>query len=182
MNNETFIPSPAGFHFAPVYFTDIGSSLSTQGLIMPQWNHQHQWLTRRMLASSALAVERPSREFPGGIEQIRLDRGVPVRSQVTLNGAIVSVTDFENGRPITQLVDSNFDGRMDTRRRFRAGILGTEPYLHWDEFERRMRPFANALQHLLEWQESDFAGTGVFRYRETYLQDGSVVYLWDFEN
>jgi hypothetical protein len=72
-----------------------------------------------MLVSAAYIIQRPGTEFEGSVEQVYLRQGLPVRAEVTLNGRVVSVTEFENGRPVVQRVDIALNGRMDTVRRFR---------------------------------------------------------------
>jgi hypothetical protein len=71
-----------------------------------------------MLTASAVSVQRPSAEFPGGVEQVFLRQGSPIRAEVTFNGRIVSVTEFINGRPVTGRLDMDLDGRMETTREY----------------------------------------------------------------
>jgi len=75
----------------------------------------------------------PSAEFEGGVEQFHLERGLPIRAEVTLNGRVVSVTEYENGSPITQRLDLNLDGYMDTVRRFCRITAGARDSLGADE-------------------------------------------------
>jgi hypothetical protein len=89
------------------------------------------------------------------VEQIFLNRGIPVRAEVTLNNAIVSVTEFENGYPVVQRLDMDLDGRMETVRNFDKSSIRAA--------------------------ESDWYGGGVFGSAELYREDGSVVYSWDLD-
>jgi hypothetical protein len=88
------------------------------------------------------------------VERVLLERGIPVRAEVSLNDTLVAVTEYKNGRPDIQRVDLDLDGRMETVRRFR-GVLRSS--------------------------ESDWSGTGAFSTRELYQEDGSVVYMWDLD-
>ena len=64
-------------------------------------------------------LERPSLEFKGGIEVVELAQGIPIRAREFVGDLMVSETEFLRGRPQLQRLDLNFDGRMDTFRRFR---------------------------------------------------------------
>jgi len=84
-----------------------------------------------------------------------LDNGVPVRAEVTHDDIMVSVIEFENGRPVIQRLDMDMDGRMETVRRFDRSVLRTAA--------------------------SDWYGDGIFSSSELYRDDGSVVYSWDLD-
>ena len=155
LRSETYLPAPGGFQFAPINFTELCASKSYAGLLYPQRDECCQDINRRMLASFAVSVQRSSPEFKGGVEQVFLDCGKPIRAEVTLNGAIVSVTEFENGYPYIQRLDIDLDGRMETIRRFGSGRLRSS--------------------------ESDWNGGGVFGTAELYREDGSIVYSWDLD-
>jgi hypothetical protein len=115
---ETFLFAPGGFPFVPVNFEEICASGGYAGLLFPKYNHRSPGMGPRMLIASAASVQRPSTEFPGGVEQVFLRQGLPVRSEITLNGKIVSVTEFSNGRPVIQRLDMDLDGRMETTRHY----------------------------------------------------------------
>ena len=153
--NETYLSAPGGFSFSPVIFEELGGSGKYAGLIFPRYNSRGQSISRRVISAYASSVQRPSAEFSGGVEQIFLNRGIPVRAEVTLNNTIVSVTEFENGRPVVQRVDMDLDGRMETVRNFDQGAIRAA--------------------------ESDWYGGGVFGSAELYREDGSVVYSWDLD-
>jgi len=123
-------------------------------------------LTRRALVSFCVSISRPSVEFDGAVERIFLERGIPLQAEEILNGKQVSFTEFERGIPVIQRIDLDLDGRMETVRRFRP------PGPDFNEtFDYRS---------LIASSES---GWGDERYMtgEMYLQDGSVVYLWDID-
>ena len=148
---ETFTFVPGSFSYSPVGFVSLGASETFEGLLVPVRDHLSQGLTRRALVMAAVILERPCREFEGGTERIYLRQGFPVLSEVTADGMLVSVTEFENGFPVIQRVDLDRDGRMETIRRFRRN------------------------SHALESSSSDWDGDGFFEYVELYLEDGSVV-------
>jgi hypothetical protein len=178
LENGVYLPAPGGFRFAPLGFIEICASDSTSGLLYPQREPLQQNITRRMLASFAASVQQPSVEFPGGIEHVYLDNGIPVNSEVILNNKIVSFTEFENGRPVTQWLDLDLDGRMETVRRFRRDFFAGRSALNWDELQGRLSQGVDFRQ-LLESSESDWNGDGKFESGELYLEDGSVVNRWN---
>jgi hypothetical protein len=155
LGNETYLPAPGGFPFAPIIFEELCASNSFAGLLFPRHDPRGQGINRHMLASHAVSLQRPSPEFEGGVEQVFIERGIPVRAEVTLNDVIISVTEFENGYPVIQRLDMDLDGRMETVRRFdRSGM---------------------------RLSESDWHGGAVFGSAELYRKDGSVVYSWDLD-
>jgi hypothetical protein len=155
LGSETYLFAPGGFSFAPVIFEELGGSGNYAGLLFPRRSFRSQSISRRILASFAASVLRPSAEFSGGVEQIFLNQGVPVRAEVTHNDTIVSVTEFENGHPVVQRLDMDLDGRMETVRHFDKSVIRAA--------------------------ESDWYGDGVFGSAELYREDGSVVYSWDLD-
>jgi len=155
LGSETWHSAPGGFSFAPIVFDELGGSAAYAGLLFPRRNYRNQGISRRMLMSYAASVQRPSAEFPDGVEQVFLNQGLPVRAEITINNAMVSVTDFENGQPIVQRVDMDMDGRMETVRNFDKSVMRAA--------------------------ESDWYGGGVFATAELYREDGSVVYSWDLD-
>jgi hypothetical protein len=124
LGKETFLFAPGYFQFAPVNFERFEDTGDAWGFAFPRFDPLCQGINRRMLASFAVTVQRPSAEFDGGLEQIHLERGVPIRAEVTLGGKTVSVTEYENGRPVIQRLDLDLDGYMDTIRRFRRSTAG----------------------------------------------------------
>jgi tetratricopeptide (TPR) repeat protein len=115
-----FIPRPGDFFFAPLRFVELPGGVPSPGtgLLYPE-RDPSAVITRRTMISFALRVERPSREFPGAVETVDLEGGIPVRATEYLEGRVVSVTGFFKGRPVTQFVDLNLDGRLETLRFFR---------------------------------------------------------------
>jgi len=177
LESGLYLPAPGGFLFAPLGFIEICASDSTSGLLYPQRQPLQQEITRRMLASFAASVQQPSMEFPGGIEHIYLQNGIPVNAEVILNNKVVSFTEFENGRPVTQWLDLDLDGRMETVRRYRRNFFAGKTALNWDELQGRLSKPDFRL--LLESSESDWNGDGKFESREEYREDGSVVNKWN---
>jgi hypothetical protein len=130
LGKETFQFAPNYFQFAPLNLEQFGEA----GFIFPCFDPLCQSISRRMLASFAVTVQRPSAEFDGGVEQIHLERGLPIHAEVVLGGRTVSVTEYENGRAVIQRLDLNLDGQMDTVRRFHritsgARTLGADELL-----------------------------------------------------
>jgi hypothetical protein len=155
LGNETWIPSPGGFPFAPIVFEELGASNSYAGLLFPRNNRLGSGLNRRLLAYYAVSVQHPSTEFEGGVEQVFFAKGIPIRAEVTRKGLTVSVTEYENGYPVIQRLDMDMDGRMETVR----------------QFDRRG----------LKSVETDWRGDGLYGSAELYRENGSVVYSWDMD-
>jgi len=182
MESGLYLPAPGGFRFAPIGFIEICASDTTPGLLYPQREPLQQGITRRMLVSFAVSVQYPSVEFPGGLEHIYLENGIPINSEVILGNKTVSFTEFENGRPVLQWLDLDLDGRMETLRRFRKDIFTGKSALSWDDLQRRLLLGGHDLRQLLESSESDWNGDGIFESGEMYREDGSVVNKWRLTN
>ncbi|MDR1862320.1 MAG: tetratricopeptide repeat protein [Treponema sp.] len=164
-----YIPRPGDFFFSPLRFIELPESSPSPGssLLYPERDPSAAALTLRTLISFALRVERPSREFPGATETVDLDGTVPIQAREYLGDRLVSVTDFSRGRPVTQSVDLNLDGRLETTRFFRqpspSGGEGGDP----------ADPFG-LLDYSLdfEYADSDWDGDGVFEEREYAAEKG----------
>jgi len=114
LDGALFIPRPFDFYFSPVIFIELWGS----GVLFPRRDPMTAPLTRRVLVSWSLRVERPSLEFNGGIEVVELNQGIPVRAREYVGNLMVAETEFLRGRPQIQWVDLDFNGRMDTVRHF----------------------------------------------------------------
>ena len=153
LNGKRYIPRPLEFLFTPVRFVP----LVLGGPDYPELESSLPLITERNLVSSALIIEQPSADFPGGVERVELNSGVPVKSTTSINGKKVSETEFRMGVPFIQYLDLDMDGRMETRRRFDQGVHGR-----------------------VIITESDWDGDGVYEYAETLQDDGSIKKSWDF--
>jgi len=182
LESGLYLPTPGGFRFAPIRFIEICASDTTPGLLYPRREPLQQGITRRTLVSSAVSVQQPSVEFPGGLEHIYLDNGIPINAEVILGNKTVSFTEFENGRPVIQWLDLDLDGRMETLRHFRKDIFAGKSALNWDDLQRRLSQNGPDFRQLFESSESDWNGDGVFESGEVYREDGSVVNKWRLTN
>ena len=169
---EKFQYRPADFQFAPVSFIEIGGSRLHAGLAFPVLSSQYLEITRRTLVLNSSSIQRPSVEFNGAVENIVLERGIPLHAFETLNGMTLSVTEFERGAPVLQYIDLDLDGRMETVRRFHRPSADYP----WLDSELRYD-----YHRLIASSQSDWTGEGMYKTGEVYLQDGSVVYLWDMD-
>jgi hypothetical protein len=154
------------FRYTPVTFSEFGGE---NGLRYPEYARSSSRLTLRALVSAAIEIERPAAGFSGAVERIVMRNGAPERSRVFLEGALVSDTEFERGRPVTQRIDLDLDGRLETRRRFRLGAKGVNEAADvlLPDFE-------------LESSSSDWDGDGVFEYREVY-EGNRILRHWDMD-
>jgi hypothetical protein len=135
VDDVRYIPRPLEFHFLPFRFVEIWGS----GVLFPRRDPLCPPLTRRVLAMQSYRIERPSREFRGGVEIVELSQGIPIRAREFVGDLMVSETDFLRGRPQLQRLDLNFDGRLDTFRWFRRPYRPMELEDLWDydrDFER----------------------------------------------
>ncbi|MDR0387990.1 MAG: hypothetical protein LBH57_08125 [Treponema sp.] len=162
----TYRFNPLEFAFSPLLIAEIPED---GGLPYPERDPRGTRLTGRTLASFAAGLERPGREFPGALELVTLERGVPRRAAEYLEGRAVSVTEFLRGRPVVQRIDLDLDGRMETIRRFRvqAGPPGPEE--------------GRGYVWIPESSESDWDGDGIYETGEEYLSDGSIARSWDLD-
>ena len=173
LSDEEFLFRPADFQFAPLEFIELGGSRNTAGFLYAVPADQNIDLTRRILVMSCSLLTCSSVEFKNGRETFYMQRGIPVKSEITvpgeiLNGDTASVTNFERGFPVIQYIDLDLDGRKETIRRFRRPASSD----NWD--------FRSYLS-LMASSESDWAGDGRYTTREVYREDGSVVYSFDMD-
>jgi tetratricopeptide (TPR) repeat protein len=163
-----YIPSPGGFLFSPLRFIELPGSAPSpgNGLLYPEKESTMATVSRRTLIAFALQVERPSREFPGAVETVDLDKSIPVGAKEHLNGRIVSVTEFFRGRPVVQHADLNLDGYLETVRFFRRSFQEKEPG-SVDPLE--------LLDYSLDFErtESDWDRDGIFEEGE-YVQKSNA--------
>jgi hypothetical protein len=106
-----FIPDV--FYFAPLHFEPI---IDDYGLSFPELSGAV--LSGAVLAAFANAITRPSAEFPGAVEELRLVDGIIVSSVERLKGRRISETRYRNGLAVSQRVDIDLDGRLETIRYF----------------------------------------------------------------
>ena len=158
LEGERFVPRPQNFFFAPIQFRDITSrgisnqGSGSEGVLFPE-KQMTAALTRRVLIANAYMVERPSVEFQGALEVIELNQSIPIRAREYLNERMISETDFLRGRPISQRVDLDLDGRLETVRRFRNSSLVQDGVM----------PAVESLldyERIFEYAESDWVGDG----------------------
>ena len=131
LDGAVFIPRPLELNYSPVLFTDLWNS----GVLFPRRDPLNPPLTRRVLVSQSLRVERPSLEFSGGREIVELNQGIPVRAREYVGDLMVSETEFLRGRPQLQRLDLDFDGKAETVRRFKRSYGPAELEELWD-YER----------------------------------------------
>jgi hypothetical protein len=169
LDGIAYIPRPGEFFFTPLRFTEFLAG-GAASFLYPQRDDRWRGLSRRGLTAFSLAIERPGGEFPGAVELVELDRGIPRRSVEYVEGRPAAVTEFSAGRPLVQRIDLDLDGRMETIRRFRQdgpGEGGTAG------------PSAHG--RVLESSESDWDGDGVYETGEEYFPEGTIRRAWDLD-
>jgi hypothetical protein len=171
LGDLVFTPAPGALFFFPLRFTWLaagespGTPAGESGLPYPEADPQQGRLNSRTLVSHALNIRRPSREFPGALEYIELEGGVPRRATEILEGRIVALTEFNRGIPRIQRLDLDLDGRMETIRHFREA--SPDEGAPWN------------YEKILESVETDRDRDGLYEIEERFLPDGTVVFSWD---
>jgi hypothetical protein len=163
-----YLPRPGDFFYRPLGFTELCGGGGEPGLSFPEDDAAR--LVMRTVVMSSLRIMRPGAEFPGAMEIIDLDRGVPLRAVEILGGRTVSAAEFAAGRPLVQRLDLDLDGRMETVRHFRGAEPGGGEA---DFFFDREKDIALS--------ESDWDGDGIFETGEEHFPDGTVIYSWDMD-
>ncbi|MDR2419689.1 MAG: hypothetical protein LBD79_11690 [Treponema sp.] len=164
--NTRFVPRPFDFFFAPVYFINLFDGPPNE-FLYPERDPLSSSLSKRAMISSAVFIERPSAEFAGAIERIELENGVPQSAVEWLKEQLISQTSFSLGRPISQYVDLDLNGHLETVRHFRQA--GSAP----------VSLDLDALEKTVEFIESDRDGDGIFEYAEQHSA-GVILRFWDF--
>ena len=141
-----YIPRPLDFHFSPFMFIELWRG----ALLFPHRDVLSPPLTRRVLVTHVYRIERPSLEFSGGIEVVELSQGIPIRAREYVGELKVSETDFLRGRPQLQWLDLNFDGKMDTVRRFNRVYRPMELEELWD-YDRDIESSVTVDDLEMEW-------------------------------
>jgi hypothetical protein len=171
LDGVVYIYRSRNFPLSPIRFTALMGGGPLQGAFMyPVRDLSDPRLTRRTLLSFAETVERPSREFAGAAERIEMERGIPVSGAEYLRGRTVLITEYRLGKPVSQRVDLDLDGRMETVRRFRAAHLEETGVSGYEPFEYGV---------VLDSSESDWDGDGIYETGEEYLNDGRTARSWD---
>jgi hypothetical protein len=125
------------------------------GILLADPNPRAAAFTRGMMAAYAYRIERPGRNFPGGIEAFECGGGVIHSAKEYVDGRLAAETFYEGGVPVSQRIDLDLDGRMETVRRFSRATSETA------------LPGIDAAFEIAS-VESDFDGDGVAEYREVY--------------
>jgi hypothetical protein len=162
LGETTYIYRPRNFPLSPVRF---GPLAGDGAFLYPFWDSGDSRPTERTLVSFAGTIERPGREFPGAVERVEMEQGIPLSGAEYLRGRTVLVTEYRNGRPVLRRLDLDLDGRMETLRRFRAAEETV-----YDPFKHEAIP---------ESSESDWDGDGIYETGEEYLLDGRTARSWD---
>ncbi|MDR2509594.1 MAG: hypothetical protein LBC77_03000 [Spirochaetaceae bacterium] len=113
--NTAFYFIPDTFFYAPVHFERLAGEDSP---LYPVFDEGASPVNAKMLYAFAYVVERPSVEFSGAVEELRLVNGVVISAVERFDGRRVSQTIYKDGRPLRQNADLDLDGRLETIRYF----------------------------------------------------------------
>jgi antitoxin component YwqK of YwqJK toxin-antitoxin module len=100
------------FFYAPVRFEYLFGGTT----VFPEYNDVDDRVNEKILVSHAYIIEHDSSEFAGAREQVKLQDGIIISALETLDGKIISQTEYDNGKAILQKVDIDLDGKMETVR------------------------------------------------------------------
>jgi antitoxin component YwqK of YwqJK toxin-antitoxin module len=109
--NDVYFFRPEDFYYSPIVFENLCGSV-----LFPERDELE--LSERTLISFSYMMEKPSDEFAGAVKRLRLSDGVILFDEEILNGKIVSKTEYKNGKPFLQKVDTDLDGSIETIRHF----------------------------------------------------------------
>jgi tetratricopeptide (TPR) repeat protein len=165
-----YILRPGEFFFRPLVFEEFLSE-GTASFLYPQRETGGEGISQRALAAFSLTIQRQGLEFPGALEVVELDRGIPRRATEYVEGRPAAVTEFAAGRPLVQRIDLDLDGRLETLRRFRQD----SPPLGDDSFPAGLAAYAR----IPESSESDWDGDGEYETGEEYGSGGVLIRGWD---
>jgi hypothetical protein len=110
VNGLRYVFKPNDFFFTPLKLNSI------VGVLYPETTQTV--LAERALITEALFIERDSSEFIGAVERIEIENGIPIRAREFLDERIVSETTFSAGKPVSEIIDLDLDGIMETKRVF----------------------------------------------------------------
>lgn len=165
--NMRYVPRLLDFAFAPVRFITLFDG-PPHAFLYPEQNPLSYSLSKRAMLSSAAFIERPSAEFAGAVERIELENGVPRSASEWLDKRLVSETSFTLGRPVSQRIDLDLNGYLETIRRFkRAGSTAVNQDI-------------DLLEKTIEFIESDWDANGIYEYAEQH-NAGAILRFWDFD-
>jgi hypothetical protein len=155
LDSVRYVHRPRDFFYSPISLKEFLPGFS----LYPEPDPLAQYLTPQGLAYFSFYLERPSGEFPSGVERIELNQGIAQRALELVNGGIAAETEFSSGRAVFQRIDLDLDGRMETERRF----MDTP-----DEISSRTHDPLDYAKIPLSSQ-SDWDGDGIFETGEDYI-------------
>ncbi|MDR1867129.1 MAG: hypothetical protein LBQ77_02540 [Treponema sp.] len=141
IDHERYVPAAGSLITEPITLQHfIGSFL------YPQPNPHFIPLNKNMLSMSARYIERPSSMFSNITEIVELNEGIPYRArEYNATGLLLSETVFSHGKPVTQTIDLDCDGRRETIWHFLPDMESA---------------------YILSYSESDWDNDGEFEYIE----------------
>jgi tetratricopeptide (TPR) repeat protein len=173
LDGVRYVHRPRDFFYTPVLLEEFLPGFS----LYPELDPLLKLLSPEDLGYFSVYLERPSREFPGGIERIELKQGIPQRAVELAGGRPAAETEFREGRPVLQRIDTDLDGRMETERRFREDTEGILP-------REEERDDLFNYKKSFESTQSDWDGDGIFETGEDYFYSASgerTIRSWDMD-
>ncbi|MCX7655853.1 MAG: hypothetical protein N2Z76_04950 [Treponemataceae bacterium] len=164
VENTFFITNPEEFQWAPLRFIPLMRTTSGQTFVYPSLEIPLPRITERSLWSFAVTILRPGKIMPGSWEQLEVQGGVIQRSTETYQGKVLRETFYERGLPVRETLDTDQDGRMESRKR----------YFYKSSLNEQLENRESLL-------ESDFDGDGLYEYGEELFRDGKLVKTWDLD-
>ena len=164
VENRGYLFNPEEFQWAPLQFMPLFRDAKGTVFRYPSLENPLPRITERSLWSFAVTVVRPGSLMPGSWEKLEVQVGVIQRSTETYEGKILRETFYERGLPVRETLDTDKDGRMETRKRYFYNSPASD------------QPAGR--ESLLE---ADFDGDGLYEYGEELFRDGRLIKSWDLE-
>lgn len=164
VDNTIYLFNPEEFQWAPLQFMPLFRDAKGRVSLFPSLGSPFPRITERSLWSFAVTVVRPGSLVVGSLEKLEVQAGVIQRSTETYEGKVLRETFYERGLPVRETLDTDQDGRMETRK--------------WYFYKSPAHVQAEERESLLE---ADFDGDGLYEYGEELFRDGRLIKSWDLD-
>jgi hypothetical protein len=176
LDGVRYVHRPRDFFYSPVVLEEFLPGFS----LYPELDSLSKLLSPEDIGYFSVYLERPSREFPGGIERIDLKQGIPQGAVELVGGRPVAETEFREGRPVFQRIDADLDGRMETERRMRENTEDGVGFPSGEEDRDDLFQY----KRIVESTQSDWDGDGIFETGEDYfysINGERTIRSWDMD-
>ncbi|MDR1903893.1 MAG: hypothetical protein LBQ88_16620 [Treponema sp.] len=176
LDGVRYMHRPRDFFYSPILLKEFLPGFS----MYPELDSLSKLLSPEDIIFFSVYLERSSREFPGGVERVELKQGVPQRALELVGGRPAAETEFREGMPVFQRIDTDLDGRMETERRFRENTEDTAGLSSGEEGRDALFNF----KKIAESSQSDWDGDSIFETGEDYFYSVGgerTIRSWDMD-